>query len=455
MDSYLAELKAILEALRMAVPPLTIYTDNAQALNDRGKGKEHCVSARTRGAAMWRDVWFYIEQIGDGLKLEKGKAHTTWHEVLSGKTLHVHHVGNGRADEGAKAAAQAAEREAPTRSFNEQLKKALAWYRWILDYASAWEDDVDPDVQGSAGDSEAAQLEGGAPCADQGMPHELWKIRREVLCRRCGARAGIEEAKAGFLRRACAGCAAGRAAAEVTGNKNYLWAKYATSWKEVQAKGAMLVAVVAIPRSLVDYSGLDEVAQVQTDGYGSRVLPPANGDQSEEDAVLQRAGAASEEEEEGGEGEGEEEDEERLLRRANTYGREQRRRREAAGAEERWRMPWQQIPDWMPRTLEQPHEQQPQEREPCVGEEGGEKQEERGSQPGRATTSATTKGAHTLAFVGPLVYCVKCANFAHQRVGKGIKGRCSEPTYKRANAVSARLQRLRAGAHPITGRPLV
>ena len=63
MDSYLAELKAILEALRVPVPPLTVYTDNAQVLNDRGKGKEYCVSARTRGAAMWRDVWFYIEQI--------------------------------------------------------------------------------------------------------------------------------------------------------------------------------------------------------------------------------------------------------------------------------------------------------------------------------------------------------------------------------------------------------
>ena len=62
--------------------------------------------------------------------------------------------------------------------------------------------------------------------------------------------------------------------------------------------------------------------------------------------------------------------------------------------------------------------------------------------------------AHRIAFSGPLVYCTRCANFAHKRVGAGIKGRCSAPTYKKANAVAARLDRLRAGRHPLSGTPL-
>ena len=59
-DSYVAEMKAILEALRIAVPPITIYTDNAEVLRDAAKGKAWCVSAEVRGAAIWRDMWRYM-----------------------------------------------------------------------------------------------------------------------------------------------------------------------------------------------------------------------------------------------------------------------------------------------------------------------------------------------------------------------------------------------------------
>ena len=64
IDSYMAELKAILEAMRVALPPLRIHTDNAELLLAESRGKAWCTSARRRGAALWREIWRYREELG-------------------------------------------------------------------------------------------------------------------------------------------------------------------------------------------------------------------------------------------------------------------------------------------------------------------------------------------------------------------------------------------------------
>ena len=56
IDSCLAELKATLEALRLALPPLTIHRDNAELMRAEAKGKQWCIAARTRGAASWAEI---------------------------------------------------------------------------------------------------------------------------------------------------------------------------------------------------------------------------------------------------------------------------------------------------------------------------------------------------------------------------------------------------------------
>ncbi len=61
---------------------------------------------------------------------------------------------------------------------------------------------------------------------------------------------------------------------------------------------------------------------------------------------------------------------------------------------------------------------------------------------------------HDMAFAGPLVYCRKCARYAAARFGRGLKGPCKPLARKTANAVSARLNRLALGRHPITVEPL-
>ena len=61
---------------------------------------------------------------------------------------------------------------------------------------------------------------------------------------------------------------------------------------------------------------------------------------------------------------------------------------------------------------------------------------------------------HAVVVQGPIAYCARCAQFAIIRVGKGLKRICAAPHRKALNAVQARLNRLRNGQHPITGRPL-
>ena len=61
---------------------------------------------------------------------------------------------------------------------------------------------------------------------------------------------------------------------------------------------------------------------------------------------------------------------------------------------------------------------------------------------------------HVLAVRGAIAYCARCAQFALARLGKGLKGPCAAPLNRKANAVHARLVRLRQGRHPVTGQPL-
>ena len=213
----------------------------------------------------------------------------------------------------------------------------------------------------------------------------------------------------------------------------------------MQCKGASLVAVVSVPRQLVDYSRLGEVARLQRHGYGARLLPPGSGEDGDVE-VLRAADA----EETGALGQEEVEE----IRDANRHGvrRQQRRgvvreRRdgeeeggegaELARREDALSAPWLRIPEWMPTHLESP-----QEREARMGEQRTE---------GGATV---LRDAHVVAFAGPLAYCVKCANFAHRRVGAGMTGICAAPSNKRANAVASRLARLRVGRHPLSGKLL-
>ena len=128
--------------------------------------------------------------------------------------------------------------------------------------------------------------------------------------------------------------------------------------------------------------------------------------------------------------------------------------------------PWMGMPSWMHPHLEQAHERgavgtmrlqggENEGRGLEVEDEGGARAPHCVAEVAEGKLAGFDRTAHCLAFVGPLVYCTRCAIFAHRRVGVGMKGICAAPSNKRANAVAARPRRLQLGRHPITGRFIV
>ena len=65
---FRAELTAVLEVLRIAIPPLRIHVDNAQVVQGFREGREWCVSSKSFAADLWRTVWEVYDDIGGGYR---------------------------------------------------------------------------------------------------------------------------------------------------------------------------------------------------------------------------------------------------------------------------------------------------------------------------------------------------------------------------------------------------
>ena len=133
------------------------------------------------------------------------------------------------------------------------------------------------------------------------------------------------------------------------------------------------------------------------------------------------------------------------------WAREAATPRDEAGGNSgsRWGgVPWLRAPEWMPDHFVQPHER-------CGGE-GLSTASPQSSRPqGTARELKEGRGAgHAVVLMGPIAYCTRCARFAKDRLGVGLKGPCTRPQVKTHNAAAARLRRLRAGRHPLTGEPI-
>ena len=117
-------------------------------------------------------------------------------------------------------------------------------------------------------------------------------------------------------------------------------------------------------------------------------------------------------------------------------------RREAGGGEEN--LPWMRAPSWMPRHLwlrSETQEDQEKEEQQCEGAE--------------TVVARARNGGHLIRTKGPLVWCARCACFAVQRHGRGLKAACAADTSSgHTRSLFRRLQRLEAGLHPVTGRPV-
>ena len=396
-SSFRAELKALLEVLRVAVPPIRIFVDNKGVVDGVKKGEKWCTHSKSACADLWRKVWFLLNELeGQEVHVLKIKAHTTWWDVICGAIPYVDHLGNTMADKAAKEGMAAAESLAPTTAFRRQLQAALTWLKWVLMYTFEWVGDVEAEGAQEEGRGVSGQVVGASggslPRFDK-LQHELWKVRDELACRRCGRtwrgeEEGLEER---VRKQECRGCAAGKAATHATGNINYLWTVHARSKEALHSEGGKVVHAVGPPVWMVDRCRLEETADSEA---------------------------------------------------------QQEENRRAAGVEEGV-MPWMRVPQWMPAELATQREVAPGFDAEGAVDSGWSRN------PGQARAAAgRSRNDHVLVVRGALAYCARCAQFAIKRLGRGLKGTCVAPQNRTRNAVQARLNRLKEGKHPVTGQPI-
>ena len=256
ISSFRAELQALLEALKIAVPPVRIHTDNQNVVDGVLRGKLWCTRAKATGADLWRSVFDKLEELKDEgeVAVVKVKAHTGWFDLISRRIAPRDQFGNWLTDEAPKAATAASEIDAPTARFNAQLKTALAWTRWTARYAASWVRDIAPSQRlAPSTSSDMAWVYG-----DAHLRHEKWTVGQRAVCRRCGIAMPAKEGAARISLQ-CAGAATGRAAARATGNINFVWARFLYSKRQLVERGGKLIEAAPPPRWIVDLQRLDEV----------------------------------------------------------------------------------------------------------------------------------------------------------------------------------------------------
>ena len=205
---------------------------------------------------MWRKIWRIMEEIGEDFKIDWLPGHSSWLHVLEGKLTPHQHVGNDMADKAAKEARAWAEGTAPNGAYAGQAKRARGWYRWALDFVTAW-----PFEGGgtSKEEEETGQRtrEHSVRHMSSNIRHEIWRIEGALRCRRCAREFGQGDLQAGHSYETCKGTAAGRALAALTGNINYMWADFALPAIRLIKQGAVIVKATKVPEVSVDWNQLD------------------------------------------------------------------------------------------------------------------------------------------------------------------------------------------------------
>ncbi len=251
-----AELRAVLETLAVAAPPLTIYSDSAFVVDGFAKGKSWCTRAGGEAADLWRLAWHRMEDIGGGVEIRKVRAHATWIDVLKGKISRADREGNHAADLAAKEALAEAKRASSADGVNAYLARIVLWARWILDFAAGWVADTGEPDERSVGQEDPPQAASGHAVRNT-LAHEMWSNSREVLCRRCGRSSSTSTPTSSFRREACRGSAAGRLLARHSGNRNEVWNRHYHSRVALMSRGYVLESRGTVPRSMIDEDKLE------------------------------------------------------------------------------------------------------------------------------------------------------------------------------------------------------
>ena len=200
---FRADLCVVLEAVRLAVPPLTVHTDTGLVVLGWGRGKGWCCSSRRDGADLWRLFWQRIGDIGqEGISIVKVSSRQTFEHVQLGIISQTDWCGIGMADAWAKAGCAQTTASALVAHFHSRWTLAIAWFRWIEVLHGTgparhrW---GTPKFPWLAMTSPAIEAPHGT--------HEIWRNRDTAWCQMCGAiaRWAPEASVPAVLRRECKG----------------------------------------------------------------------------------------------------------------------------------------------------------------------------------------------------------------------------------------------------------
>ncbi len=240
-----SELRAVLEALRLAAPPLRLHIDNKEVVDGFTNGRSWCTEPGRDGADLWRQIWDKWDDIGIGIENLKVKAHTDEYAVDEGLISARDRLGNMLADREAREGAKLSEMLSPTSAARGELAKAVRWHSWSRRLAAIWADDIGQETEEDKECKGMREVDTGiGRRAASGLRHMLWKRADMLACRRCDRKADTPQKVRDLRSSRCLGSAAGRLVAKTCGDAGALSRMCAISrgdllqrgWKAVSAE---------------------------------------------------------------------------------------------------------------------------------------------------------------------------------------------------------------------------
>ncbi len=204
-----AELTAVLNVLRVAMPPLRIYVDNAEVVSGFQRGEEWCLAPERDGGDLWREVWERMGEIEGEVEVLKVKAHTAEEEVDEGVITARNRYGNLHADAEARRGARLAESLAPVGTARSEFLKAVRWLGWAKRFAAVWQGDSREEDE-DWGEGGRRTEEPVGPRQGAGLRHLVWERGVALTCRRCGRLADTDQKRRDLRSSRCQGSAVGR-----------------------------------------------------------------------------------------------------------------------------------------------------------------------------------------------------------------------------------------------------
>ena len=211
--SLRAELWGLIKILELALPPLTVYVDNAGVVGGVRKGQEWCTAAARPAADLWRKVWSKLGDIGGGIVVLKCKGHATAADIMAGRATALTKAGNDHADFFAGQGAIIAEHDAPAQHIREAYSEARRWSRWLAELAAHWPADAEtrqPKLSAKPAIDPVAEVRSDkAPWrTHHESPHKIVEAAGRLTCEVCLRFANADTARshrAAFAKSACKG----------------------------------------------------------------------------------------------------------------------------------------------------------------------------------------------------------------------------------------------------------